>query len=88
MKFVVDDGGELRNSATPKIVSRAIEELGKLKDGKLLTTRGITDRLGVLAATLRSLGGHPALAPFKFKQAGTAYYGNPKTIKAAREQFA
>lgn len=87
MKFVIDEGASL-DSQFSRPVRRMIDALQTVPDGKLLTTRCLAGRLGYGLRTLHGFCADPALTPFKLKHRTLCYFGNPRTIAAARKEFA
>ncbi len=87
MKFVVDDGVELRPGSTPKWIEDAINVLKKMPDGKLLTTRRLAETISRSFDYVQHESGNPEFGPFKLRHGGKCYFGNQRTIASAREQF-
>lgn len=87
--FVIDDEIDLATLKQPKWVTKAIELLKKLPDGKLLTTQALASRTGVVRHSATEHTTNPALAPYRFKRsASCTYWANPRTIEAARKELA
>jgi hypothetical protein len=88
MSFEIEGGGDLNASQLPRAVRAAVDVLKSVADGKLLRIRALADRVGVGAETLSQHSSHPALLDYKFQSKGRiVYFGNTKTITAARDQF-
>jgi hypothetical protein len=86
--FEIEGGGDLNTSQLPRAVRAAVDVLKSVADGKLLRIRALADRVGVSAETFDRHSSHPALLDYKFQSKGRiVYFGNTKTITAARDQF-
>jgi hypothetical protein len=88
MTFEVEGGEDFDPQRLPKAVKSSLEVLTKLRDGKLLRRASLANRVGIATASIDAHTTHPALREFKFQAQGRiVYFGNKKTIQAAREQF-
>jgi len=87
MTFVIDGEGEFNASKIPKCVSDMVAALEAVEDGKLLRRRVLAGRVNKTEHTISGYTTHPALADFKFSHQRILYFGNKKTIAAARQQF-
>lgn len=89
MTFEVEGGDDFSPTTLPKAVKSSLEVLEKLQDGKLLRQASLAGRIGMHPASIGDHTTHPALREFKLRaKNGITYFGNKRTITAAREQFA
>lgn len=84
MTFEVD-GKPSNLKAQPRpALARLTSFLDKREDGKLLTSKGLSDLLGVSFDSVVKMGN--AAPGYRVKNGmGHSYWGNPATVKQARE---
>lgn len=90
MKITVLDGARIKLSRTPAAVRDAIEILSKLPNGQLLTFRALCERMITRrsAPTMRNHATRPTMQMYRYVHGyNRVYFGNPKTVLAARKQF-
>lgn len=92
MNFKIEDEPFDPLNKVPSAVSRALEVVGELEDGKLIPSSVLASRVGVGANSWMAYCNHQLLRPYKVlvHHGGTNknLYGNRATIKAYREKVA
>jgi hypothetical protein len=87
MEFEID--GEKRGLVeriTPT-AQKALDFLKTMPDGKMFSTRVLCEKVGISYGTFMGVMVCPALSQYRVIMARTAYWGNERTIAAARAEL-
>jgi hypothetical protein len=87
MKFRISTGKELKAIYVPRTVRVVLALLDGFPDGLLITTRELAIRVQRSYESMTSLTPDPALRRYRHLIQRKLYWGNRKTIKAARKEL-
>ena len=90
MKFEIDDQDYIPGDALPTAVTKIINVVQSMPDGKLYTSRRIARESGYVEGTIAKYICHPALADFKVSTRDGCgrrnLFGNGETIRAYKQE--